>query len=80
VYTGVIGRIAPDGSADFSVAIRTLIQRGNDLYLSVGGGIVYDSRQQQEWEETLLKASSFASLPAGERSSEAQGMDSMARR
>lgn len=67
VYTGVIGRVDPDGSADFSVAIRTLIQRGSDLYLSVGGGIVYDSRPDQEWEETLLKASSFASLPAGAR-------------
>jgi anthranilate/para-aminobenzoate synthase component I len=33
----------------------------------VGGGIVYDSRREQEWEETLLEASSFASLPAGER-------------
>jgi para-aminobenzoate synthetase component 1 len=67
VYTGVIGRLDPDGSADFSVAIRTLIQRGSDLYLSVGGGIVYDSRQDQEWEETLLKASSFSCLPAGAR-------------
>jgi para-aminobenzoate synthetase component 1 len=65
VYTGVIGRLDPDGGADSSVAIRTLIQRGSELYLSVGGGIVYDSIQQQEWEETLLKASSFASLPAG---------------
>jgi para-aminobenzoate synthetase component 1 len=67
VYTGVIGRVDPDGSADSSVAIRTLIQRGSELYLSVGGGIVYDSKQEQEWEETLLKASSFASLPAVDR-------------
>ena len=67
VYTGVIGRVDPDGSADFSVAIRTLIQRGSELYLSVGGGIVYDSLQEQEWDETLLKASSCASLPAGDR-------------
>jgi para-aminobenzoate synthetase component 1 len=67
VYTGVIGRVDPDGCADFSVAIRTLVQRGSELYLSVGGGIVYDSEQQQEWQETLLKASSFASLPAGDR-------------
>jgi para-aminobenzoate synthetase component 1 len=67
VYTGVIGRLDRDDGADLSVAIRTLIQRGTDLYLSVGGGIVYDSIQQQEWEETLLKASSFAALPAGDR-------------
>jgi para-aminobenzoate synthetase component I len=64
VYTGIIGRIDPDGDADFSVAIRTLVQEGNDVYLSVGGGIVYDSVLEQEHAETLLKASSFANLPA----------------
>jgi para-aminobenzoate synthetase component 1 len=64
VYTGVIGRIAPDGSCDFSVAIRTLIQQGTDVYLSVGGGIVYDSQPEPELEETHLKAASFAQLPA----------------
>jgi para-aminobenzoate synthetase component 1 len=64
VYTGVIGRVDPDGSCDFSVAIRTLVQQGGELYLSVGGGIVYDSVQEQELEETLLKASSFNNLPA----------------
>jgi para-aminobenzoate synthetase component 1 len=64
VYTGVIGRIDPDGSSDFSVAIRTLVQQGSALYLSVGGGVVYDSLLQQEFEETLLKASSFSDLPA----------------
>lgn len=64
VYTGVIGRLDPDGSCDFSVAIRTLIQRGGDVYLSVGGGIVYDSQPERELEETHLKAASFAQLPA----------------
>jgi para-aminobenzoate synthetase component 1 len=64
VYTGVIGRIDPDGNCDFSVAIRTLIQQGSDVYLSVGGGIVYDSQPERELEETRLKAVSFAQLPA----------------
>lgn len=64
VYTGVIGRIDPDGNCDFSVAIRTLIQQGSDVYLSVGGGIVYDSQPEWELEETRLKATSFAQLPA----------------
>ncbi|MEY2934394.1 MAG: para-aminobenzoate synthase component 1 [Pseudomonadota bacterium] len=64
VYTGVIGRIDPDGNCDFSVAIRTLIQQGSDVYLSVGGGIVYDSQPEWELEETRLKAVSFAQLPA----------------
>jgi len=64
VYTGVIGRVDPDGSCDFSIAIRTIVQQGRELYLSVGGGIVYDSVPEQELEETLLKASSFDNLPA----------------
>jgi para-aminobenzoate synthetase component 1 len=64
IYTGVIGRIEPDGSCDFSVAIRTLVQQGRDVYLSVGGGIVFDSDPEQELEETRLKAASFAQLPA----------------
>jgi para-aminobenzoate synthetase component 1 len=64
VYTGIIGRIDPEGDADFSVAIRTLVQQGNQVYLSVGGGIVYDSVLDQEHQETLLKASSFSNLPA----------------
>ncbi|MEO8182699.1 MAG: anthranilate synthase component I family protein [Deltaproteobacteria bacterium] len=64
VYTGIIGRIDPDGDADFSVAIRTLVQAGNDVYLSVGGGIVHDSVLEREHAETVLKATSFANLPA----------------
>jgi para-aminobenzoate synthetase component 1 len=27
-----------------------------DVYFSVGGGIVYDSKPQSEYEETLVKA------------------------
>ena len=63
VYTGVIGRIDPGGGCDFSVAIRTLVQQGSDVYLGVGGGIVYDSQLERELEETELKARSFAQLP-----------------
>lgn len=82
VYTGIVGRIDPDGDADFSVAIRTLVQVGNDVYLSVGGGIVLDSVLEQEHAETLLKAASFANLPAhlDLSGAQTQGMDSMARR
>jgi para-aminobenzoate synthetase component I len=64
VYTGVIGRLAPDGSADFSVAIRTLLQQGSEVSLGVGGGIVYDSEPEEELRETRLKAASFSRLPA----------------
>jgi para-aminobenzoate synthetase component I len=59
VYTGSIGYVGFDGAMDLNIAIRTLLQKGDDLYFQVGGGIVYDSDPQAEYEETLHKASSM---------------------
>lgn len=59
VYAGSIGFINPDDSADFNIAIRTLIKKGDTVYLQVGGGIVYDSNEKDEYQETLDKARSF---------------------
>ena len=59
VYTGSIGYLGFDGSMDLNIAIRTLIHKGEDLYFQVGGGIVYDSDPQAEYEETLHKAASM---------------------
>ncbi|MEB2310896.1 MAG: aminodeoxychorismate synthase component I [Sorangiineae bacterium] len=56
VYCGAIGWMAPDGGADFSVAIRTLAVTGDELTLNVGGGVVADSTADGEWEEALWKA------------------------
>lgn len=63
VYTGIIVRIDPDYSIDSSIAIRTLIKEGERVTLGVGGGIVYDSTEAAEFEETLSKAASFMNLP-----------------
>ncbi|WP_158788113.1 aminodeoxychorismate synthase component I, partial [Granulicella sp. L46] len=57
VYTGAIGFIAPDRSATFSVAIRTLVLHNNEAHMGVGGGIVADSVPADEHREALLKAS-----------------------
>jgi para-aminobenzoate synthetase component 1 len=56
-YCGAIGWIAPGGTMRFSVAIRTvsLFSSGEAVY-NVGGGIVFDSTAQEEYEECLLKA------------------------
>jgi para-aminobenzoate synthetase component 1 len=59
IYTGSIGYLDFDGSMDLNIAIRTLIYKGDDLYYQVGGGIVYDSDPQAEYEETLHKAASM---------------------
>ncbi len=57
VYTGCIGHIAPDGSAAFNVAIRTLLLQNGVGHMGVGGGIVADSSPADEYRECLLKAS-----------------------
>jgi para-aminobenzoate synthetase/4-amino-4-deoxychorismate lyase len=56
VYTGAIGFIAPDGSAQFSVAIRTAVIQDGRAEYGIGGGIVWDSDAESEYEEALSKA------------------------
>jgi para-aminobenzoate synthetase/4-amino-4-deoxychorismate lyase len=56
LYCGAIGQFAPDGSARFNVAIRTLTIRGNEGELGIGGAVVRDSRSGSEYDECLLKA------------------------
>lgn len=55
-YCGAIGWFAPDGSADFNVAIRTLMVQDGRAVLNVGGGVVWDSTASAEYEEALWKA------------------------
>ena len=62
IYTGIIGEITNKNNMDFSIAIRTIIRKGEDLYLQVGGGIVADSKNKDEFEETLHKAKSFMKI------------------
>ncbi|HWY14690.1 MAG TPA: aminodeoxychorismate synthase component I [Rhizomicrobium sp.] len=56
VYCGAIGYFAPDGSAVFNVAIRTLTITGGEGELGIGGAIVFDSRAHAEYEECRVKA------------------------
>lgn len=58
LYTGTIGYLAPGREAQFNVAIRTVTidtLSGRAEY-GVGGGIVWDSQADEEYEECLLKA------------------------
>lgn len=57
VYCGAIGFITPDKEAIFNVPIRTVVinQDGNATY-GVGGGITWDSKEDEEYEEVLTKA------------------------
>jgi para-aminobenzoate synthetase/4-amino-4-deoxychorismate lyase len=58
VYTGAIGYIAPHRRARFSVAIRTAVvdRKTRTGVYGVGGGIVWDSDAEDEYQECLNKA------------------------
>ena len=57
VYCGAIGWCDPSGPMQFSVAIRTISLFTNQrAVFNVGGGIVYDSTVESEYNECLLKA------------------------
>ena len=55
VYTGSIGYIGFDGDAEFNIAIRSLHLKDGCLDYQVGGGIVWDSIPEDEYQETLDK-------------------------
>ena len=56
-YCGAIGTISPSGDMRFSVSIRTItLFEDGDAIFNVGGGIVFDSTADAEYDECLLKA------------------------
>jgi len=55
VYAGAIGYIGWHGDADAAIAIRTAVIQDGRLYVQAGGGLVYDSDPEKEWQETMNK-------------------------
>ncbi|MDE2305602.1 MAG: aminodeoxychorismate synthase component I [Gammaproteobacteria bacterium] len=55
-YTGSIGYLNRDGSADFNILIRTFTTHGPRLAFRAGAGIVADSQPERELAETRAKA------------------------
>ena len=56
IYAGAIGYIGWNGTMDTAIAIRTAVIRDGTLIVQAGAGLVYDSRPDREWEETMSKA------------------------
>ena len=56
IYTGSIGYFDFRGNCDFNIVIRTIVKKDNKAYFGVGGGITYDSIEEDEYNETLDKA------------------------
>ena len=62
VYCGAIGYIGADGNMDLNIAIRTLVYTGGTVRFWAGGGIVADSRLEDEYQETFDKAAAMLKL------------------
>lgn len=59
VYCGAIGYIDFNGSMDTNIAIRTLVQSHDTIRFWAGGGIVNDSKVEDEYQESFDKAAAM---------------------
>jgi para-aminobenzoate synthetase component 1 len=62
VYCGAIGYIGFDGGMDTNIVIRTLVYSAGTIRFWAGGGIVIDSRMEDEYQETFDKAAAMLRL------------------
>jgi para-aminobenzoate synthetase component 1 len=62
VYCGAIGYIGFDGNMDSNIAIRTLVSSRGEIRFWAGGGIVADSKLEDEYQETFDKAAAMLKL------------------
>ncbi|MFK8027726.1 MAG: aminodeoxychorismate synthase component I [Gammaproteobacteria bacterium] len=59
LYCGSIGYIGFNRKMDTNIAIRTIIQKENQAYFYAGGGLVWDSQVEEEYQETFDKAAAM---------------------
>ena len=55
-YGGAIGYFACDGTMDTCIALRTALVKDGRMYVQAGGGVVYDSDPEAEYQESANKA------------------------
>jgi len=64
-YAGAIGYLQANGDLDFCIGIRCTLRQGSTWTLQAGGGIVYDSTPEREWEETNEKLGALRAVLEG---------------
>ena len=64
-YAGAVGYLQANGDLDFCIAIRCALKQDKIWSLQAGGGIVYDSNAEREWEETNEKLGALRAVLDG---------------
>lgn len=67
-YAGCVGYFAADGTMDTCITLRTGLIKDNTLYVQAGGGVVADSVEEDEYQESCNKAKAL--MKAAEKAHE----------
>ncbi len=59
VYGGGCGYFSANGDMDMCIALRTAVLKDERLYIQAGGGVVYDSDPEAEYQETVHKSNAI---------------------
>ena len=62
LYGGAVGYMDFGGNMDFCITIRTMIKKGDRVYMQAGAGIVADSDPEQEYQECCNKVRALARI------------------
>ena len=55
-YAGCMGYFDSNGDMDTCISLRSGLIKNGKLYIQAGGGVVYDSKPEDEYQETINKA------------------------
>ena len=59
VYGGGVGYFSATGDMDICIALRTAVTKDKKLFIQAGGGVVYDSDPESEFQETVNKSNAL---------------------